>query len=203
MHSSELSDQVSRIQLGPVKCVYMALALAKKQHCMAPCIASACEHGGKPSFKPETTAPTCFPTHLPAFCTGLFSATQTEAVVQLARAGLRNAVRIKVAVVPSAEQQQQQSERVASGQTAGPSGAQRTPSSLEIQYQICDSVQKLQQLVKFMQVGLQSFLTHRCVLVMDEMYCWCSVDCAAFTMFAYRGQHWSQYSICLYLLGLS
>ncbi|DBA74767.1 TPA: hypothetical protein ACH3X2_009290 [Trebouxia sp. C0005] len=83
--------------------------------------------------------------------TGLFSATQTEAVIQLARAGLRNAVRIKVAVVPSAEQQQQQSDRVASGQTAGPSGAQRTPSSLEIQYQICDNVQKLQQLVEFIQ----------------------------------------------------
>ncbi len=115
--------------------------------------------------------------HSPALCTGLFSATQTEAVVQLARAGLRNAVRIKVAVVPSAEQQQQQNERVASGQTAGPSGgpsgAQRTPSSLEIQYQICDSVQKLQQLVVFIQVGLQSFLKQSCVLVLVEMYCWC------------------------------
>ena len=122
------------------------------------------------SIKPETTAPICFPTHFPACYTGLFSATQTEAVVQLARAGLRNAVRIKVAVVPSAEQQQQQqSERVASGQTAGSSGAQRTPSSLEIQYQICDSVQKLQQLVKFIQVGVQLILKDTCVLVVVGM----------------------------------
>ena len=83
---------------------------------------------------------------------GLFSATQTEAVVQLARAGLRNAVRVKVAVMPSAEQKQQQRDRVQSGQAAGPSAAQRTPSSLEIQYLICDSVQKLQQLIKFIQV---------------------------------------------------
>ncbi len=134
------------------------------------------------SVKPEKTASTCFSRDFPAFCTGLFSATQTEAVVQLARAGLRNAVRIKVAVVPSAEQQQQQTERVASGQTAGPSGAQRTPSSLEIQYQICDSVQKLRQLVKFIQVRSQSILVrsqsilkHTCVLVMVETHCWCSV----------------------------
>ncbi len=149
------------------------------------------------SVKPEKTASTCFSRDFPAFCTGLFSATQTEAVVQLARAGLRNAVRIKVAVVPSAEQQQQQTERVASGQTAGPSGAQRTPSSLEIQYQICDSVQKLQQLVKFIQVGLQPILKHSCVLVMVEMYCWCSAYCAAARIFAYGGQHWSQYSLSL------
>ena len=121
----------------------------------APYIALTYEHGGKPHAATDKTASPCFPRHFPAFCTGLFSATQTEAVVQLARAGLRNAIRIKVAVVPSAEQQQQQqSARVASGQTAGPSGAQRTPSSLEIQYHICDSVQKLQQLVKFVQVHL-------------------------------------------------
>ena len=124
------------------------------------------------SINTDKTALSCFPRHSPAFCTGLFSATQTEAVVQLARAGLRNAVRIKVAVVPSAkQQQQQQSERVASGQTAGSSGAQRTPSSLEIQYQICDSIQKLQQLVKFIQVGLQLILKDTCVLVMAEMCC--------------------------------
>ena len=127
------------------------------------------------SITTEKTASTCFPRDFPACCTGLFSATQTEAVIQLARAGLRNAVRIKVAVVPSAEQQQQQSDRVASGQTAGPSGAQRTPSSLEIQYQICDNVQKLQQLVEFIQVGMQAILKHSCVLVMVETHCWRSV----------------------------
>lgn len=93
-------------------------------------------------------------------CTGLFSATQTEAVVQLARAGLRNAVRIKVAIMPSAEQKQQQSERAASGQTAGPSGAQRTPSSLDIQYLMCDHVHKVQQLVKFIQVCLGAHVCH-------------------------------------------
>ena len=94
------------------------------------------------------------------FCTGLFSATQTEAVVQLARAGLRNAVRIKVAVMPSAEQKQQQSERAASGQAAGPSGAQRTPSRLDIQYLMCDHIHKVQQLVKFIQVCLEAHVCH-------------------------------------------
>ena len=81
---------------------------------------------------------------------GLFSATQTEAVVQLARAGLRNAVRIKVAVMPSA--QQQHDSKRAGKQDDKSTPAQRTPSSLEIQYQICDHVQKLQQLVHFIQV---------------------------------------------------
>lgn len=81
--------------------------------------------------------------------TGLFSATQTEAVVQLARAGLRNAVRIKVAVMPSAQQLHDNNQ--AGKQDVKPTPAQRTPSSLEIQYQICDHVQKLQQLVQFIQ----------------------------------------------------
>ena len=84
-------------------------------------------------------------------CAGLFSATQTEAVEQLARAGLRNPVRVKVAVELSSSAQQQ--DRIASGKAAGPSEGQRTPAGLHIQYQICNSIEKLDQLVEFLQVS--------------------------------------------------
>ena len=87
---------------------------------------------------------------------GLFSATQTEAVVQLARAGLRNAVRIKVAVMPSAQQQHDSDK--AGNKDDKPTPAQRTPSSLDIQYQICDNMQKVQQLVHFIQVCAHTLL---------------------------------------------
>ena len=86
-------------------------------------------------------------------CAGLFSATQTEAVEQLARAGLRNPVRVKVAVELSSSAQLQHT--VESGKAAaGIVEAQRTPASLHIQYQQCSSVQKLDQLVQFLQVSL-------------------------------------------------
>lgn len=88
---------------------------------------------------------------------GLFSATQTEAVEQLARAGLRNPVRVKVAVELSSSAQQQN--RKASGKAAGTSDAQRTPASLHIQYQLCSSIEKLDQLVQFLQVNLGEAIT--------------------------------------------
>lgn len=49
--------------------------------------------------------------------TGLFSATQTEAVEELARAGMRNPVRVEVKVTASKQQQGEQA---------------RTPASLSI-----------------------------------------------------------------------
>lgn len=76
---------------------------------------------------------------------GLFSATQTEAVGELARAGLRNAVRVNVAVKADEE--------------AGPSGrfaGQKTPLSLEIGYQTCESTEKLANLLHFLKASLLS-----------------------------------------------
>ncbi|KAJ3146683.1 ATP-dependent RNA helicase ddx55 [Geranomyces michiganensis] len=62
--------------------------------------------------------------------TGLFSATMSDALTQLVRAGLRNPVRVRVKVesLTNAEEQ-------------------RTPSSLQIGYLICTPAQKLVQLI--------------------------------------------------------
>ena len=76
-------------------------------------------------------------------CAGLFSATQTEAVEELARAGLRNPVRVKIAV------------RAASGAASG-QPQQRTPLGLSISYQICNSTSKLAHLLQFLQAQFPS-----------------------------------------------
>ncbi|KAI8587585.1 DEAD-domain-containing protein [Geranomyces variabilis] len=62
--------------------------------------------------------------------TGLFSATMSDALTQLVRAGLRNPVRVRVKVesLTNAEEQ-------------------RTPSSLEIGYLICTPAEKMVQLI--------------------------------------------------------
>ena len=88
---------------------------------------------------------------------GLFSATQTEAVQALARAGLRNQIRVNVAVEPMASS----SGRDAGQPTAGSPGVkkkkaampdQRTPAGLEASYLICQSDEKLAQLLQFLKV---------------------------------------------------
>ncbi|KAK9812827.1 hypothetical protein WJX72_004361 [[Myrmecia] bisecta] len=103
--------------------------------------------------------------------TGLFSATQTEAVEALAHAGLRNPVRVNVAVKAKPMQQKapagSQSEG-GGGAGGGQADTQRTPSSLSIQYTICESAEKLPQLVKFLQEHedqkvIVYFLTCACV----------------------------------------
>ncbi len=94
----------------------------------------------------QEAAPTLLCLTLALFCdAGLFSATQTEAVQSLARAGLRNPVRINVAVAgaPSAG---------AKGADAGGGGGQKTPSELSIRYLVCDMDQKLPYLMRFLQV---------------------------------------------------
>ncbi|GFR50915.1 hypothetical protein Agub_g13233, partial [Astrephomene gubernaculifera] len=101
--------------------------------------------------------------------TGLFSATQTEAVQELARAGLRNPVRVNVAVAAVAQQQQQQgkekggkegkqkgAEKKAAADEEGEEDAgaevaqQKTPNSLSIQYVLCEPDEKIPQLVRFL-----------------------------------------------------
>lgn len=92
--------------------------------------------------------------------TGLFSATQTEAVESLSRAGLRNPVRVSVAVTGagqnsnSAIQQEEQQ--------------QATPESLHIMYRLVPTSRKLDELINFLQIHSEEkvivyFLTCACV----------------------------------------
>ncbi|KAI8393272.1 P-loop containing nucleoside triphosphate hydrolase protein [Radiomyces spectabilis] len=70
--------------------------------------------------------------------TGLFSATMTDAISELVRAGLRNPVRIVVKVEDLTSK----------------GSVQRTPASLDINYIVCDPEQKLIQLVRLLQAEL-------------------------------------------------
>ncbi|KAK1661704.1 hypothetical protein QYE76_049863 [Lolium multiflorum] len=69
--------------------------------------------------------------------TGLFSATQTEAVEELAKAGLRNPVRVQVKTEA----------KDAAQQDLGPS---KTPLGLRLEYMICEPSKKSSQLVDFL-----------------------------------------------------
>ena len=87
-----------------------------------------------------------------AVAAGLFSATQTEAVEALARPGLRIQVRVKVAVRPVASTSGRTPEE-ASGEKKGKKAEQRvTPSGLQASYLVCQSDEKLAQLVHFLKV---------------------------------------------------
>ncbi|KAG0613699.1 hypothetical protein M758_6G123000 [Ceratodon purpureus] len=88
--------------------------------------------------------------------TGLFSATQTEAVVELARAGLRNPVRVEVRT--QAKAQAADSQLVQS----------KTPSGLTLQYLICEGDEKPSHLVQFLSEHRKNkiilyFMTCACV----------------------------------------
>ncbi|KAK9791145.1 hypothetical protein WJX73_001123 [Symbiochloris irregularis] len=113
--------------------------------------------------------------------TGLFSATQTDAVEQLARAGLRNPVRVNVAVsaatapdaansTPDDPEAARSADAVAAAGTtvAGSTAGQRTPTSLQISYMLCEPDQKMGQLIRFLQAHRQEkvivyMLTCACV----------------------------------------
>ena len=71
--------------------------------------------------------------------TGLFSATQTEAVAELARAGMRNPVRVAV-----------QAARPAGGAAGSGSSQQRTPETLELKYALAPARHKLTALCRFL-----------------------------------------------------
>ncbi|KAI7845551.1 hypothetical protein COHA_000842 [Chlorella ohadii] len=99
--------------------------------------------------------------------TGLFSATQTEAVEALARAGLRNPVRVNVAVA-LAETEGTRPERDQQGAAPPADVVQRTPSTLQIQYTVSEAEMKLPQLVAFLkehaaEKTIVYFLTCACV----------------------------------------
>ncbi|XP_059666792.1 DEAD-box ATP-dependent RNA helicase 18 isoform X2 [Cornus florida] len=73
--------------------------------------------------------------------TGLFSATQTEAVEELSKAGLRNPVRVEVRAETKSLNNSPSSQQLASS---------KTPSSLNIEYIECEADKKSSQLVDFL-----------------------------------------------------
>lgn len=118
--------------------------------------------------------------------TGLFSATQTEAVEALARAGLRNPVRVAVAVSyapnsgageASADTRKKAGKKTKDGDANGskaeagvkaPGYEQVTPSTLSVQYTAVDVAGKVAQLASFLAAHVHEkvivyFLTCACV----------------------------------------
>jgi ATP-dependent RNA helicase DDX55/SPB4 len=96
--------------------------------------------------------------------TGLFSATQTDAVKNLARAGLRNPVRVAVSV-------SQRNEDGTPGQTEADSqhrNSSMLPSTLEVRYAIVEQRNKIDEMMRFVLEhqngkGIIYFLTCACV----------------------------------------
>eukprot|EP01018_Ginkgo_biloba_P010644 Gb_12810 [translate_table: standard] len=91
--------------------------------------------------------------------TGLFSATQTEAVEELSRAGLRNPVRVEVRTEAKSQNQ--------SG-SATDMTSSRTPAGLNIEYLECEADDKSSQLVHFLSDHMSKkiivyFMTCACV----------------------------------------
>ncbi|KZV34937.1 DEAD-box ATP-dependent RNA helicase 18 [Dorcoceras hygrometricum] len=70
--------------------------------------------------------------------TGLFSATQTEAVEELSKAGLRNPVRVEVRAEVKRSNESSSSQQITSA---------RTPSGLHIEYLECEADKKPSQLI--------------------------------------------------------
>jgi ATP-dependent RNA helicase DDX55/SPB4 len=105
--------------------------------------------------------------------TGLFSATQTEAVGALARAGLRNPIRVNVAVAvnPATGKKRRRAAAGEGGEgaaAAAPAPAQVTPSTLSVHYTLVDPGDKVEQLAAFLSAHAHEklivyFLTCACV----------------------------------------
>lgn len=111
---------------------------------------------------------------------GLFSATQTDAVSHLARAGLRNPVRVNVAVTAAPQQagndiaEMNAKDGPHTSQAASQKGKQRTPASLQIAYMQCEPDQKLGHLIRFLQVSTTSVLASSTWLAYDRILCFCA-----------------------------
>ncbi|CAL9078339.1 unnamed protein product [Musa textilis] len=91
--------------------------------------------------------------------TGLFSATQTEAVDELSKAGLRNPVKVEVRVEAKALGDMASTQELASS---------RTPLGLHIEYMVCEAQNKLFYLVDFISRNMSKkiivyFMTCACV----------------------------------------
>ncbi|WOL04613.1 DEAD-box ATP-dependent RNA helicase 18 isoform X1 [Canna indica] len=90
--------------------------------------------------------------------TGLFSATQTEAVEELSKAGLRNPVKVEVRVEVKALADLASNQELSS----------RTPLGLDIEYMICEAQNKPSYLVDFLARNMSKklivyFMTCACV----------------------------------------
>ncbi|KAL2248947.1 UNVERIFIED_CONTAM: DEAD-box ATP-dependent RNA helicase 18 [Sesamum indicum] len=98
--------------------------------------------------------------HLPKLRrTGLFSATQTEAVEELSKAGLRNPVRVEVRAEVKRQKDLTSSQQVASS---------KTPSGLHLEYLQCEADKKPLQLIDLLiksktQKTIIYFMTCACV----------------------------------------
>ncbi|KAJ4969690.1 hypothetical protein NE237_002789 [Protea cynaroides] len=91
--------------------------------------------------------------------TGLFSATQTEAVEELSKAGLRNPVRVEVRAEAKTQDELASSHELASS---------KTPLGLTIEYMECEADKKSSQLVDFLKDNMSRkiiiyFMTCACV----------------------------------------
>ncbi|XP_020578823.1 DEAD-box ATP-dependent RNA helicase 18 [Phalaenopsis equestris] len=91
--------------------------------------------------------------------TGLFSATQTEAIDELSRAGLRNPVRVEVRTESKPTAILASSEELTST---------RTPFGLQIEYLLCEAEKKSSHLVEFLLQNISKkiiiyFMTCACV----------------------------------------
>ncbi|QDZ18012.1 DEAD-box ATP-dependent RNA helicase [Chloropicon primus] len=101
--------------------------------------------------------------------TGLFSATQTEEVKQLARAGLRNPFRVVVRQqFRAAGRGQGKPSTSSSAKDKIPCAEVRVPSQLSLQYAVCSPKEKLAMLVKYIrdfkgEKGIVYLLTCACV----------------------------------------
>ncbi|XP_060203351.1 DEAD-box ATP-dependent RNA helicase 18-like isoform X2 [Lycium barbarum] len=91
--------------------------------------------------------------------TGLFSATQTEAVEELSKAGLRNPVRVEVRA---------EAKQLSGSASSGNSTSSKTPSGLHIEYLVCEADKKSSQLVHLLMKNKSKktivyFMTCACV----------------------------------------
>eukprot|EP00798_Chlamydomonas_sp_ICE-L_P018836 gene18836-25384_t len=125
--------------------------------------------------------------------TGLFSATQTEAVQALSRAGLRNPIRINVAVNVE-DRKLSGSKASASGEAdkvVAPISSQVTPTGLSIEYITCETNEKIAHLIHFLQHHKEEkiivyFLTCSCVdfyqLALKKLKKTCLPDAQVFAL---------------------
>ncbi|PON79120.1 DEAD-box ATP-dependent RNA helicase [Parasponia andersonii] len=114
--------------------------------------------------------------------TGLFSATQTEAVEELAKAGLRNPVRVEVRAETKS----------LNGSVLSESVSSKTPSSLHLEYLVCEADKKSSQLVDLLVKNksrkiMVYFMTNECVqywgLVLPRL-----TSLKGFTLIPLRGE---------------
>ncbi|KAK4351296.1 hypothetical protein RND71_030609 [Anisodus tanguticus] len=105
-------------------------------------------------------------TRLPKLCRmGLFSATPTEAVEELSKAGLRNPVRVEVRA---------EAKQLSGSASSGNLTSSKTPSVLHIEYLVCESDKKSSQLVHLLTKN-NYFMTCACVdywgTVLPRLFC--------------------------------